>query len=236
MTDAGGEGPTPRQVRRTQAFYGRWARLYDHVADLPGVRSWRRRAAAALGLEEGDTALEMGCGTGANLPYLRERVGPRGRVLGLDLTAGMLAAAARRGAERGWANAHLVQGDATAPPVCVAPGEGVDGLLASFVLGMLPDPAAAVRDWCGLVRPGGRVALLEAGPTRWGPARPLNLPFRAFVWGAAPDRRRAGGAAARRLGERIEAARGALRAASATYRTERYGLGFVRLAVGTVPA
>ncbi len=65
-----------------QEFYGRWARLYDLIARrTPGIPRLRGRAAAACGLESGDTVVEMGCGTGANLPYLRERVGPEGTVI-----------------------------------------------------------------------------------------------------------------------------------------------------------
>ena len=100
-----------------QAFYGRWARLYDLIARVPGVGVWRAAAADALALEPGDTVLEMGCGTGANLPYLRERVGPEGQVIGVDLTSGMLDVARERVERRGWANVSLVRADASRPPV-----------------------------------------------------------------------------------------------------------------------
>jgi len=83
-------------VVATQSFYGRWARVYDWVATAPGVESWRTRAVGALDLDPGDTVVEMGCGTGANVPHLREAVGPEGRVVGVDLTRGML----RRARER----------------------------------------------------------------------------------------------------------------------------------------
>ena len=83
-------------VGATQSFYGRWARAYDLLATAPGVDSWRDRAADALALEPGDTVVEMGCGTGANFSHLRERVGAEGRVVGVDLTRGML----RRARER----------------------------------------------------------------------------------------------------------------------------------------
>ena len=86
----------PDDVTATQSFYGRWARVYDWVATAPGVESWRSRAVASLALDPGDTVVEMGCGTGANAPYLREAVGPEGRVVGIDLTRGML----RRAGER----------------------------------------------------------------------------------------------------------------------------------------
>ena len=43
-----------------------------------------------LDLKPGDHVLEIGCGTGRNLPYLRDAVGPQGRVYGVDISAGML--------------------------------------------------------------------------------------------------------------------------------------------------
>jgi len=127
----------------TQSFYGRWARLYDVLATLPGVRSWRASATDELALDDGDLALEMGCGTGANLPHLRERVGPDGRVVGLDVTRGMLERARGRG------SADLLQADAARPPIA----EPVDGLLGTFVVAMFADPGSIVDGWCDLVRP-----------------------------------------------------------------------------------
>jgi ubiquinone/menaquinone biosynthesis C-methylase UbiE len=73
-------------VTDAQSFYGRWAQVYDWLASAPGVASWRDRTADALALASGDTVVEMGCGTGANVPHLRERVGPSGRVVGIDVT------------------------------------------------------------------------------------------------------------------------------------------------------
>jgi ubiquinone/menaquinone biosynthesis C-methylase UbiE len=128
-TNAGGSDAGDAAVAQT--FYGRWARLYDAIATLPGVGSWRARAVEALELDPGDTAVEMGCGTGANLPYLRERVGPEGTVVGIDFTRGMLDRARVRVERAGWENVHLVRGDATRPPVgggIEDVGGGVDGV------------------------------------------------------------------------------------------------------------
>ncbi|MFC6769815.1 class I SAM-dependent methyltransferase, partial [Natrinema soli] len=99
-----------------QEFYGRWARLYDLIARrTPGIARLRERAAVACRLEPGDTVVEMGCGTGANLPFLRERVGPEGTVIGIDFTRPVLERA--RAATAAYDNVHVLQGDATRPPV-----------------------------------------------------------------------------------------------------------------------
>lgn len=169
-----------------QAFYGRWARLYDTVARYtPGIDQVRSDAAAALRLEPGDTVVEMGCGTGANLPYLRERVGPEGTVIGIDYTREMLDVADDLVGE--YENVHLVHGDVTAPPLRLpsddgpSDAHGVDAVLATFVVGMLEHPADVVEDWCNLLAPGGHLVLVNAARSnRWYGA-PLNAVFRAIV-------------------------------------------------------
>lgn len=211
-----------------QQFYTRWARLYDLLARAPGVRSWRARAADALALEDGDTVVEVGCGTGANFPHLRERVGPGGRVLGVDLTPGMLGVARDGVARAGWDNVSVVAGDATRPPL----REPVDAVLATFLVGMLADPAAAVEGWCDHLRPGGRLVLLNASRSPHPAAAPLNLLFRLFVRAAAPGGRTTRASPASELEARVDAARDALAVRATEHEERRLGLGYVRLVSG----
>ncbi|WP_232688256.1 class I SAM-dependent methyltransferase [Halobacterium zhouii] len=219
-------------VAETQAFYGRWARAYDWLCRLlPGLGGLRGAAADALALSPGDTVVDLGCGTGANLPHLRERVGSGGRVVGVDLTPGMLAEAERRVEREGWENVHLVRGDAANPPV-----DDVDAVLGSFVVGMLDDPASAVERWTDCLNPDGRVAVLEAGRSNHGVASGLNRAFDAFVAAGAPgDRGDASGrddSPSRRLDANIDAARDALAANTELTRDERRVGGFVRVVAG----
>jgi len=210
-------------VAETQSAYGRWARAYDWVCRLlPGLDGLRADAVAALDLAPGDTVVDLGCGTGANLPHLREAVGPTGTVIGVDLTPGMLTRAERRVGGQGWRNVNLVVGDAARPPVA-----DVDGVLGSFVVGMLPDPGAAVRAWLECLPPGGRVAVLEAGRTDRAGLRPLNRAFDRLVAAGAPGG--GGTAPSRVLDERIDAARGALAAGSGLAVDDRRVAGFVRV-------
>jgi ubiquinone/menaquinone biosynthesis C-methylase UbiE len=221
------------------AFYGDNAALYDRIATIPPVGRWRARAVAALDLNAGDTVVEMGCGTGANLPYLRRAVGSSGRVVGVDLTGPLLERARDRVARKGWTNVHVVQGDATAPPVGAA-----DGLLATFVVGLLADPATAVADWCEVVAAGGggRLALVDATASDHPAGRLLNPAFRAFVAAGAPssspgDVVRAlapGSDLDAPLHERVGASRRALTARARDRRYEERGLGFVGVLSGRV--
>lgn len=215
----------------SRRFYSRWARLYDAVADRSPVARLRTAVTDALAPPRGGTAVDLGCGTGATLPYLAERVGPAGRVVGVDASRGMLAAARRRARREGWRRVALVRGDATRPPACEA-----DAALASFVSGMLADPGAAVREWARLVGPGGRVALLDFARST-GAGRPLNPAFAAFVRATSPPgTRSAASSPAGTLDERVADAHRALLSvcepASLTHET--LALGFARVSAGTV--
>ncbi len=216
-----------------QEFYGRRTALYDRIATAPGIGRWRRTAARRVA-GPGDTVVEMGCGTGANLPYLREQVGPEGCVIGVDLTGPLLGRAHDR--IEGYDNVAVVRGDATAPPV-----EAADGVLATFVCGLFADPATVVDQWCDLLTPGGRIGLLDATASEAPLGRPLNPAFRAFVAAGSPNCGLTDVLFApfygvdTSLSNRVEASRVALTKRAVDRRYETFGCGFVGLLSGTVP-
>ena len=211
-----------------QSFYGRWARVYDWVANAPGVASWRDRTVDSLALAPGDTVVEMGCGTGANVPALRERVGPSGQVVGVDVTREMLDRARERPARSGGA-VHYVQADAARPPIREA-----DAVLATFVAGIFEAPEAAVDAWCDSVGPGGRVALLNFQRSPSALAAPLNLAFEGFVRLSAPGTRLSRRSHASAFERRVRAARERLTERTVARRYETMAGGFVGLLSGTV--
>ena len=221
-----------------QAFYGRWARLYDVIARrTPGIPALRRRAAAACQLESGDTVVEMGCGTGANLPYLREQVGPEGTVIGIDFTGPVLTRARALTSE--YDNVHVVRGDATRPPLEGIDDEAsVDAVLATFVVGMLADPADAVDDWCELVDPEGHVVLANAARSEAWYAPPVNAVFRAIVVLSTPPttKLRYETEPHLRLDRKIDAAHARLRERAVAVADETHVFGVVRLTGGRLEA
>jgi ubiquinone/menaquinone biosynthesis C-methylase UbiE len=226
-------------VATTQAFYSRWARLYDAIARRsPGVQSLRERAAERLAPPAGGVVVDMGCGTGANLPHLSTQVGPAGRVLGVDFTPGVLVVARDRlrngGASDGatpGASTGVVRGDATRPPV-----RDADAVFASFVSGMLGDPAAAVHRWADVVGPGGRLGLLDLARSTHPLGRPLNGLFRTVVRATSPPgtRSRLRESPATLLDRRVVAAHRALFDRCVDVEHETHALGYARLSIGTV--
>ncbi|MDY6818234.1 MAG: class I SAM-dependent methyltransferase [Halobacteriales archaeon] len=223
------------KTARVTGFYGRWARLYDLLASqTPGIGSLRTRAAAACRLDPGDTVVEMGCGTGANFPYLREAVGASGTVIGADLTPGMLHRARARIERAGWVNVHLMQGDATQPPIDTE----IDAILATFVVGMFDDPESAVARWCELLAPDGRLALLDATRSDRASMRPFNAAFRGFVTATTPPgwKLRYDRSPTDALDERVTQARKTLADRGTIDLDRRFALGYLRLTAGSSQA
>ncbi|WP_416838859.1 class I SAM-dependent methyltransferase [Haloferax sp. DFSO52] len=214
-----------------QSFYTRWATLYDAIArQTPGVGSVRTSAADALGLDTGDTVIEMGCGTGANLPYLADRVGPDGTVVGIDFSPGVLDVARERVSD--YPHVHLVRADATRPPVVDA-----DAVLATFVSGMFGDPGAVVSSWADLVGSGGRLCLVDLARTTHPTWQVLNPLFRALVRVTAPPRTRTmRRSPTEMLDERLVSAHRALETRCEDVVATTHALGFARIRVGTVTA
>lgn len=158
-------------------LYDRWSRhpralwLLYGVVFLGRERAFRRRSVDALDLDPGDRVLELGCGPGNSLARLRERVGADGAVVALDYSAGMVEAATERVRGAGWENVHVVRADATRAPV--APSS-FDAAYASMSLSAMPDAGAAVEDAVAALRPGGRIAALDARPFPRFPCTLLN--------------------------------------------------------------
>ena len=151
------------------AVYRKRARRYDLTANayyLLGFREWayRKRAIEALGLQRGDTVVEIGCGTGLNFGLLEERIGPEGRLIGVDLTDAMLAGARTRIKASGWRNIELVESPAASfrfPPE-------VHGILSTFALTLEPDFDRVVEEGAKALKPGRRWVILDLKlPSNW---------------------------------------------------------------------
>jgi ubiquinone/menaquinone biosynthesis C-methylase UbiE len=187
----GGRLSTERPLDEITGQYDRVARFYKIFEPLYLIFPVaRRKAVAALGLKPGDTVLEMGAGTGRNFPYLVDAVGPSGSVIGVDASEGMLEEASKLVEQRGWLNVQLQQKDAAQLEL----NRDVDAVLFSLSYSAMPEPKRALARAWERLRPGGCLAIMDAGLTetrlrplldpiaslliRLGPGNPYSRPWR----------------------------------------------------------
>ena len=144
--------PDPRTTERTRARYQRISGFYDLMEILPEKRyiPWRKNLWEQV---RGPRVLEIGVGTGKNLPFYPAEM----EITAIDLTPGMLARARKRAAELG-SNATLQLGDAQALDF---PDATFDSVVATFVFCSVPDPVQGLREIQRVLKPDGQLFLLE---------------------------------------------------------------------------
>ena len=167
-----------------EAAYARWAPVYDFTFEL--VMRQGRRAAAAAASRPGGTVLDVGVGTGLELPMFATGT----RLVGVDLSEPMLRRAAARVRRMRLSDVDgLVVMDAMR---LAFPDESFDAVIAPYVLTVVPDPAATLDELLRVVKPGGEIVLVnhvgaEKGPVAaveaWLGRRSASLGWRPqFPW------------------------------------------------------
>jgi ubiquinone/menaquinone biosynthesis C-methylase UbiE len=151
-------------AKRQRELYSRSARLYDLSTALAGLiyrfsdKDERRKAARLLDLEPGVRVLEVGVGTGANLPLLAEARGDA-TLVGLDLTRAMLRVC-RGKLDKERISAHLLEGDATHLPFR---SRAFDAVLIFGAFNGLDDRKSALREVMRVAKPGAKIVIADEG-------------------------------------------------------------------------
>ncbi len=144
---------TTEQVRKT---FTDWAPRYD------ATHAWRllkrREARLALAVQPGDRVLEIACGTGLNFPHLRQLIGDRGSLVGVDLTPAMLDIARQQIENHRWKNVEVREADAARLPI---PEASFDKVFCAFALNIIPAYEHAIAEVRRVLVPGGRFVSLE---------------------------------------------------------------------------
>lgn len=173
----GNAAPTPAVA----AMFDRIARRYDAMNMLISgfqERRWRRRLVAATRLGPAMSAVDVATGTGRVATSLADVVGPFGRVVGVDVSASMIALARTRTFDR--VELEFLVGDAMALPL---PDAGFDAATVAFGMRNLPDYRQGFAEMRRVLRPGGVVACLEIARPRSIVGRLGRLWFeRAVPW------------------------------------------------------
>ena len=162
----------PRQ--KIQDMYQSGAKHYDITTilfRLIGLRmkAYRLLAIKKLSLQHGNSVIELGCGTGLNFPFLMEQIGLEGRLIGVDLTPGMLDIARVRVERSGWKNVELIQSDVASYDF----SDGVNGVLATGLFGYISEYDRVIKAASQSLVPGGHLSILDG-------KQPENLPSWLF--------------------------------------------------------
>jgi ubiquinone/menaquinone biosynthesis C-methylase UbiE len=153
------------------------ARSYDVLSGERLVyRAGRVAGIELLQLKRGDVVLDVGCGTGLNLPLLAAAVGPAGLVIGLDRSPQMLAVAQHRITRDGLSTVRLLEADATVFTASMVNAlvqeagheKGIDAVFASYAMSVIPEWHAAWRASLAALKTGGRAGIVDMQPpTGW---------------------------------------------------------------------
>ena len=140
----------------------------DHFDD-EALGLWAKyggRTVERLALQPGATVLDVGCGTGASALPAAEQVGPKGKVIAVDLADRLLEIARRKAAARKLENIEFRHGDMENLGY---PDQFFDAVICVFAIFFVPDVAKQISELWRMVRPNGQLAITTWGPRVWEP-------------------------------------------------------------------
>lgn len=155
-----------KKVNTPAKKYDRFSKIYDLFESPMEMRAFSKYRKKALSLAKGKV-LEIGIGTGKNLPYYPEGV----EVIGIDFSRGMLEKAEKRKKELGLENVKLLYMDAQNMEL---DDNTFDTVVSTFVFCTVPDPIKGLKEAYRVLKPGGTAIFLEHMKSN---SRLLNIPL-----------------------------------------------------------
>ena len=154
---------------------------YDFMNDLLSLglhRSWRRKAVSLSGVHRGMSVLDCACGTGDLSFAFKEAVGPKGTVVGTDFCEPMIVLAEKKAALHHFDVTFRVEDALNLS----SPDESFDVVSVAFGIRNVDDPVACLKELARVVKPGGKVLVLEFGQ----PMGLFKLLFRVWSFSLMP--------------------------------------------------
>jgi len=148
----------------------------DHADTIPDLAGYKRDVLASIpnaaaeksfgcgdplafaGVQPGQTVLDIGSGAGIDCFIASQKVGPSGKVIGLDMTPAMLETARRNARKGDYANVEFRQGEAENMPV---ENNSVDWVISNCVINLSPDKAKVFAEINRVLKPGGHISISD---------------------------------------------------------------------------
>jgi ubiquinone/menaquinone biosynthesis C-methylase UbiE len=146
-----------KRIRLSHFVYDVISKVYD-FGQLP-IIPLKKAAVNELDLKRGDHVIVFCCGTGLEFLFIQHRIGPEGKILGVDWSDGMLERARRRIMDNGWTNVEVVKGDVTALPAGVVETASYDAGICTLGLSIISEPEKAFQALKNAVRVGQRIVI-----------------------------------------------------------------------------
>lgn len=148
-------------VKNTYRIWGRHPLFYKIaciVTFMGRENKLRKHATNMLNLKEGDTVLDLACGTGLNFQFLQKIIGAHGKIIAFDYSNEMLSAAKQRASKNNWDNVIFIQGDAAQ----LSLDTKVDGVLSTLGISAIPQYKEALKRAVDALKNNGKISILDA--------------------------------------------------------------------------
>jgi len=156
-------------------YWGGQAKRYD--LKTTHLRRLKRIAIQGSAIKPGNTVAVFCCGTGMEFPFIYDRVGNIGQIIGVDFSSAMLEEASKKAERNRWSNIRLIHDDITEFDLEKVTGRKVDVAVCILGLSIISDYMKAFNNIVGSLRNGGEVIIgdMQLSPGIWGILDPITV-------------------------------------------------------------
>lgn len=150
-----------KNVKRVYSYYGNSQLIYKislYIIFFGRETFLRKKAIEKIGLTKGDRVLDLACGMGDNFYYLLDKIGDKGRIVGVDYTGQMLKVARKKAKLKGWGNISLIRKDAAKLSF---PKNYFDGVVSVIGISSIPNYKEALKKSVNSLKKGKKMVILD---------------------------------------------------------------------------